>query len=502
MKIKEIIKRPEGRRLEFKEVLPEYADLAKTIVAFANDAGGELYIGIRNNPREIVGLPEEKLMKIEEQISSIIFDRCYPAVLPEITFLTDDDKHIIRVIIYRGSTPPYYLKSKGKLKGTYIRIGSTNRIADEEIINELERRKRNVSFDSEAILDKPVDKLTIDSFKQEYKERTGEDLDTQTLRKLGLIKKIDGIEYPTGALVLFSDDDLRRSIFPFAKVECARFKGFTSEEFIDQKSILSNIATQAEEAYNFILRHINKGATVEGVYTISHWEYPVKAIREVIRNAIVHRDYSLIGKDIKVAIYDDMVEITSPGLLPPSIDYAAMESRQSDARNRIIAPVFKRLGIIDQWGNGLKLIAEELKKYPQIEFRWKEVGLSFQVQFVKLDYKEGQELRQELGQELRQELGQELRQELRQESENPTMYSKILRKVLQTPLSRKEISESLGHKQISGALNRTLTKLIDDKLVEHTIQDNKNHPDQKIRICKRGVLFLEWLKKDDVIPDK
>ncbi|MEG1574393.1 MAG: ATP-binding protein [Bacteroidales bacterium] len=89
---------------------------------------------------------------------------------------------------------------------------------------------------------------------------------------------------------------------------------------------------------------------------------------------------------MKVAIYDDMVEITSPGLLPQSIDYAAMESRQSDARNKVIAPVFKRLGIIDQWGNGLKLIADKMIEYPNIELRWREVGLSFQVQFVKRDY--------------------------------------------------------------------------------------------------------------------
>ncbi|MCB5172112.1 hypothetical protein LGV59_11545 [Bacteroides fragilis] len=60
-----------------------------------------------------------------------------------------------------------------------------------------------------------------------------------------------------------------------------------------------------------MLRHINKGASVEGVYTVSRWEYPVKAIREAIRNAVVHRDYSLTGKDVKIAIYDDMVEITS-----------------------------------------------------------------------------------------------------------------------------------------------------------------------------------------------
>ena len=291
MNIKEVIKQPEGRRLEFKEILPENADLANTIIAFANDAGGELYLGVRNNPREITGLPEEDLVKIEEQISNIIFDRCYPAILPDITFLTEDDKHIIRVTVHRGSAPPYYQKDKGKLKGTYIRVGSSSRLADEEIISEL-------------------------------------------------------------------------------------------------------------------------------------------------------------------------------------------ESRQSDARNKIIAPVFKRMGIIDQWGNGLKLIADELKEYPQIEFRWKETGLSFQVQFVKLNYVAEQELQQELQGELN----------------NPTMYSEVLRKILEIPLSRKEISDALGQKQISGQLSKILSKLIEDKLVENTIQENKNHPKQKLRITKRGAVFLELLK--------
>lgn len=88
MTLKDIIKLPEGRRLVFKEVLPENAELANTIIAFANDAGGELYIGIRNNPREIVGLPEDELIKIEEKISNVVYDRCYPAILPEITFLS------------------------------------------------------------------------------------------------------------------------------------------------------------------------------------------------------------------------------------------------------------------------------------------------------------------------------------------------------------------------------------------------------------------------------
>ena len=380
-----ITERHEGRRLEFKGELPASSDLAKTIVAFANDAGGDIYIGI-DDKRNIVGLEEDDLPRMEEQISNMVYDRCYPTILPEISFLTMDDKHIIRVRIYRGSTPPYYLKSEGKMKGTYIRVGSNNRLADETLIMELERSRRGISFDSEVVLDKEVGELEMGSFKQLYKERTDETLDIHVLRKLELVKNEQGKEYPTKALVLFSDDPLRYSMFPNAKVECARFKGIGTEEFIDQKSITAPIGAQAEEAYNFVLRHINKGAVVEGVYTVSQWEYPIKAVREIIRNAVVHRQYSLLGRDIKIAVYDDMLEITSPGLLPPSIDYSDMESRQSDARNKVIAPVFKRLGIIDQWGNGLKLVATEIKKYPDIELRWKEVGLSFQVQFVKKDF--------------------------------------------------------------------------------------------------------------------
>ncbi len=203
MTIKELIKQPEGRRLEFKSELPENADLAKTIAAFANDAGGELYIGVRNNPREVVGVAEDELMAIEEKVSSIIYDRCYPAILPEITFLTDEDKHLIKVSVYRGSTPPYYLKDKGKLQGTYIRVGSTNRLADETIIAELERRRRNVSFDSEVVVDKPAEQLNLDNFVDVFKEKTGETLNAQVLKKLELIKELNGVAYPTNALVLF-----------------------------------------------------------------------------------------------------------------------------------------------------------------------------------------------------------------------------------------------------------------------------------------------------------
>jgi len=114
--------------------------------------------------------------------------------------------------------------------------------------------------------------------------------------------------------------------------------------------------------------------------------YPLDAIREALRNAVMHRDYSLTGKDLKVAIYDDMVDITGPGTLPPSIDFQEMDARQSDILNKVIAPICKHIGVIDQWGNGLKIISNELKAYPEIECKWFEKGLQFQVQFIKKNY--------------------------------------------------------------------------------------------------------------------
>ena len=380
--IEEILRSPEGRTLEFKASMPKNSDLAKTVVAFANDAGGEIIIGVDDRHRA-VGVPEEALPQIEEQLSNMIYDRCYPTVLPDISFLSAGGRSLVRVRVYRGSTPPYYLKSEGKVGGTYVRVGSNNRLADEELIGELERRRRNVSFDGEIAPEKSLAELDFRSFRRLYEEKTGEPLDDLALQKLELAKVERGVLYPTNALVLLSDDGLRRSMFPNAKIECARFKGVSAGEFIDRKTYDYGIAEQVEDAYAFVLRNIRQSGSIQGVYTVSRWEYPVKALREIIRNAVVHRQYSLAGKDIKIAVYDDMIEITSPGLLPPSIDYSDMESRQSDARNKVIAPVFRKLGIIDQWGNGLKLVAEELKDYPEIQFRWREVGLSFQVQFVR-----------------------------------------------------------------------------------------------------------------------
>ncbi len=504
-KLIDILKQPEGRRLEFKEMLPLKADLAKTIISFANDAGGELYIGIKDNPRGVRGLHEDTLISTEEKISNIIHDNCSPVILPEISFLNHEGKHLIRTRIFKGSNPPYYIKNKGIQDGTFIRVGSSNRQASSEIIAGLERQKFSISFDSELSYLKTADDFNIDSFKEFFLEKTGESLTPQVIQKLELFRTEQGKKFPTNALILLSDDELRKKLFPYAKIECARFKGTDPGNFIDQKSIDDNIALQADLAYQFVLRHISKGAVnYTSVYRNDRWEYPVIAIREIIRNAVIHRDYSLTGKDIKIAVFDNKIEITSPGKLLPTVDFDDMDAGQSDIRNKILAPVFKRLGIIEQWGNGLKLISSELQKYPEIGLEWKEPGLSFRVTFTnkKLAHQEPQqELQQELQQGLMMEpqhrfqrTQQESQQEFQQEFKGEKLHTKILRLILYKPLSRKEISIQLGQKVISGQLNDVLAKLLRDGLIDWTIKDKLTSSKQKHQITQKGKEFIKMLK--------
>lgn len=496
-KLTEILKQPEGRRLEFKAQLPTNAELAKSIIAFANDAGGEFYLGIQDNPREVFGLDEESLINLEEKISSIIHDQCAPVILPEILFLNHEGKHIIVTKIHKGSTPPYHLKNKGVKASTFIRVGSTNRQASPEIIAELERQKQNISFDSELVFRKTGDEINIRSFQELFIEKTGEKLTKQVLSKLELLKTEQGKELPTNALILLSDDELRKQLFPFAKIECARFKGTVPGNFIDQKTIDVNVGLQAEQAYQFVLRHISEGSTdYTGVYRNDRWEYPVIAIREVIRNAIIHRDYSLTGKDIKIAIFDDKIEITSPGKLMPSVDFSDMDSGQSDIRNKTLAPVFKRLGIIEQWGNGLKLIKEELQTYPEIELSWKEPGIAFRITFTNKKYSEQHELQPEFENELSAigtKLGLSRHQVGTKLAPGWNQVLTIL-EFCKSPQPLQAIIAKAEWKDRTKFRNKYINPFLEMNLIQMTIPDKPNSSKQKYITTEKGIKFIGLLK--------
>ena len=378
MSIREEISKGESRRLEFKQQLPSNYNIAKTVAAFSNGAGGNLIIGVMNNG-DILGVSDQEVIELPDRISNIIYDICYPAIIPEIFSENIDGNNILVLKIYPGNLKPYYIKSEGKINGTYIRVGATNKLADNEMIIELERQRRNVSFDEECRYDINISTLNFLKLKKDFARLTGRELDDVGFINLKLFRKENGAEYPTNAALLLSDSEY----FEFARVKCARFKGNDVGEFIDQKEYGGPLYEQIENVMNFAKMYISKKGKITDLQRWDDYEVPLVAIREAIANAIVHRDYSISGSDIKFAIFDDRIEITSPGVLPKTLDIQDIKSGRSEIRNKIIARFFKELRFIEEWGTGIRRIITSCKNAGLKEPDFIETGMHFKVVLYK-----------------------------------------------------------------------------------------------------------------------
>lgn len=335
--------------------------------------GGKLIIGISDD-REIVGVDETNIFELQDKISSLIFDSCYPNILPEIYTLNLEGKLLLVVEVFRGNLLPYYHKKEGKNNGTYIRVGATNRKASFENIVELERQRRNISFDEEINYEVELDSLDLSPLYEVF-NRVGKELSEQKLKNLKLIKEENGKECPTNALLILLGH------YPHCLVKCAKFKGTTMELFLDKKEYGGNIFSILENTQNFILNHINLRAEIKGLYRTDTYELPMVALREALINALIHRDYINQGRDIKVGVYDDIVNIVSPGSYPNTISQEDINSGRSDARNRVIANVFKELGLIEQWGSGITRIKKSC-----LDMGLKEPKIIEQNDFVDVEF--------------------------------------------------------------------------------------------------------------------
>lgn len=248
-------------------------------------------------------------------------------------------------------------------------------MSDEEMIMELERQRRNISFDEECVYDYNLANINISKLNNDFYRFTEKELNEENLINLKLIREEHGIKYATRALILLTDS----SLFNYARIKCARFKGKDTYEFIDQKELTGPIYEQVEEAIKFAKAHINKHGKITELQRIDEYEIPIVAIREIIANAVVHRDYSISGADIKFAIFDDRIEITSPGLLPKTLDIEDIKIGRSEIKNKVIARFFKEIKFIEEWGTGIKRIIKSSTLAGLEEPQFIETGMFFKV---------------------------------------------------------------------------------------------------------------------------
>lgn len=374
----------ESKNVEYKVSVPDKSEkYMKTIVAFANTQGGRLFIGIDDRTREVVGVDNTELFQIMDSIANAVSDLCEPQIIPDIEPQTVDGKNIIVVTVEAGKNRPYYLKSKGKEAGTYIRVAGTSRLAFPEKIKELEMEGARISWDELTcvgyqVTQEATDRLCADIEKFRRKAGMAEhEVKEEQLINWKILKQSEGQLLATNAYALLTSD-----YFPFSKTQCAVFKGTDRTVFLDKREFTGPVYSQIEEAVDFVLRNIRLGATIDGLVRRERYELPPEAIREMIINAHCHRNL-LDESCIQVAIYDDRLEVTSPGGLYNGLTYEEVMSGHSKIRNKGIANIFSQMGLVEAWGSGIKRIFNAAKEYGLPEPRVQEFDNMFRVELFR-----------------------------------------------------------------------------------------------------------------------
>ena len=389
----------ESKNIEYKVMLPEKSEkYMKTIIAFANTQGGKLIVGVDDKTHQVVGVENDVLFQLMDGIANAVSDSCVPQIIPDIEPQTVEGKTVIVVTVEAGKNRPYYLKAKGKENGTYIRVAGTSRLAFPEKVKELEMEGARISWDELTCVGYPVteeatEKLCRDI--ERFRQKAG--MSERTVKKEQLInwkilKQTDGELLATNAYALLTSD-----YFPFSKTQCAVFKGQDRAVFLDKREFTGPIYTQIEEAVDFVLRNIRLGATIDGLVRREKYELPPEAIREMIINAHCHRNL-LDESCIQVAVYDDRLEVTSPGGLYNGLTYEEVMSGHSKIRNKGIANIFSQMGLVEAWGSGIKRIQNAAEEYGLPEPRFQEFDNMFRVElFRKMFGKNSEILREEYG---------------------------------------------------------------------------------------------------------
>ena len=380
----------EGKNIEFKREIPQkHERLLKDIIAFANCTGGKVILGIEDKTNIVYGIGETNPFKLSDDISNMISEACTPQIEADIAIQTLEGKTVLVIDVVPGKFRPYYLKTAGKETSAYIRINGTSRAADVRRLQELELEGQRIYYDTLQEIGMEFDEDTalklcasmkevaLSACRTEEEKAEIQDMTIAKLEDMGLLCMLGRDYAPTHAFNLMTINRMKH-----AKIQCALFKGVDRDIFIDRKEYKGPIYEQIEEAYQFVKRHINLSAEIEGIVRRDVYELPVRAVREAIINGVAHRSY-MDDSCMQVSIYDDRVEILSPGMLYGGLDMEAALSGKSKCRNAAISEAFHYMKIIEAWGTGLSRIRNSCKEYGLKEPDIEEFGDGFRVIFYR-----------------------------------------------------------------------------------------------------------------------
>jgi ATP-dependent DNA helicase RecG len=365
------IKQGESQTIEFKASFQK--ELIETVVAFANAKGGKILVGVSDDG-DIVGV-ELKKESLQDWINQIKTNT-QPSILVDIEVVEIDNKSIAIVDVKEYPIKPIAYKNR-----YYKRIKNSNHLMSLDEIANMHLQSINSSWD--YYID---DRHNFDDISQEnidyFLSRVEKNLDKtfsedpfMVLKKYELIKD-DKLTF--GAYLLFTSNNSALTAFSIG-----RFK--SPIDIIDNIDINTNLFAQVDLAIEFIKKHLMTEFIITGEPQRTHkYDYPLEAIREIVVNMIVHRDYRDSGNSI-IKIFDDRIEFFNPGKLYDDLTIEKLKSGNysSRTRNRAIARAFKDAGIIERYGSGIDRIKNGCKIHGIAEPKFEEFAHGFRVILYK-----------------------------------------------------------------------------------------------------------------------
>ena len=333
------------KKLALEEKKPK--SWCKSVSAFANTFGGALIFGISNDG-QVVGLNDPE--GDAEKISEIIKSRLTP--IPEFKLRfhkTDDGKILVILEVYKGDETPYYYSGDGVLEA-YVRIGNESVKATATELKRLVLRGKNTSYDSQNSTYKAED-YAFSKLKERYKKWTGNSFDDKDLISFGLVNEQGNL---TNAGALLADESPIRC----SRLFCTRWNGLNKSggavDALDDAEYSGSVISLIENGEAFIKRNCKMKWRKTANSREEMPEYVERSYHEALVNALAHRDYLVNGSEVHIDIYDDRMEIYSPGGMP---DGSMIQDRDplmvpSTRRNPVLADVFNRLGYMERKGSG------------------------------------------------------------------------------------------------------------------------------------------------------
>lgn len=431
----------------------------ESVSAFANGIGGTLFFGVDNDGK-MAGLTNVRIDA--EAISRLIKERITPLPQFVLTPVREDDKDALILSVAAGRTTPYYYKADGIMEA-YVRVGNESITAPDYVVNELILKGTNRSFDA-LITDARKEDYSFTLLEATYRERTGLRLEASDYVSFGLADK-DGLL--TNAGKLLTDQHILYN----SRVFCTRWngleKGSIFDDALDDKEYEGNLIYLLQSGCDFVRNNSKVRFVKEARYRVDKPDYADRAVTEALVNALIHRDYIVAGSEIHIDMYDDRLEIQSPGGMfeGKAIQECDIDSIGSVRRNPVIADLFHRMKYMERRGSGLKKILSETKKLPgyteQMKPEFYSTPSDFRVIMKNINYNLGHST-----------------QVNTQDNTQVSTQDKILDFCIE-PHTKAEIAACCGFKSIKSFSQHHLAPLLESGRLRMTLPDKPSSRNQK-----------------------